>query len=111
MRKKYDPLARERRGDRCDILFSKQLPLILTMREREGLACLQEISYIVLYSFCEADWETNACRSGLGLALLLTQMQVVRKFLRHNRIILVGKLMKVTGSLFLKRATFQKGEH
>lgn len=66
----------QEKREETGVVFSKQPPLILTMREREGLACSQEISYIVMYSFYEADWEANACRSGSGLALLLTQMQV-----------------------------------
>lgn len=50
-------------------------------------------------------WEAHACRR-LGPAPLLTQVQVVRKFLSDNGVILVGKLTKDPDSLLLKRATF-----
>lgn len=58
---KYDPLARQRRGERSGVCSSRNLPTVLAIRERKGLDFLQEISTISIYSFCESDWEAYVC--------------------------------------------------
>lgn len=96
----------KKKGEGKGVIFSFQVNAPLFQQGgKEGSDCLQEISYIFLNSFCEAKWGTNAYRSGVGPAPLLTQTQVIRKFPWDNWIILVGKLTRDTGSLLLRRAT------
>lgn len=71
----------KKKGEGKGVIFSFQVNAPLFQQGgKEGSDCLQEISYIFLNSFCEAKWGTNAYRSGVGPAPLLTQTQVIRKF-------------------------------
>ena len=91
-------------------LFFKQLVHCFSNERKKGTWFLTR-NLLDFNVFIPWSWlGAHACKRGLGPASSLAQMQVVRKLLCKNRIILVEKLMKDPGWLFLKRGTFAERE-